>query len=67
MNISKSGYYKWLKRDGRLNRYETTREWLKIEILETNQKHKTWGYRHRAQVIRNAKDTYFSDLLCHLC
>lgn len=67
MEISKSGYYKWLKRRGQLNRYEITREWLKKEIITTNQKHKSWGYRHRAQVIRNTNNVYFSDLLCHLC
>jgi transposase InsO family protein len=66
MEVSRSGYYKWLKRKDSLNLYEVKRIWLKDQILDTYVKHKVWGYKNRAQVIRNATGVYFSDLLCHL-
>ena len=65
--VSRSGYYQWLKRKGQENQYEAKRTWIKQEIMKTNAKHKTWGYRHRAQSIRNQTGVIFSDLLCHLC
>lgn len=64
MQVSRSGYYKWIQRNGRLNRYEAFREKLKDEILKTKN-HRIWGYKHRAQHIRNITRIYFSDLLCH--
>lgn len=67
MRVSRSGYYKWVKRKGILNRYQTNRLWLIEEIKETYVKHKIWGYKHRAAYIRNKTNRYFSDLLCHKC
>ena len=32
--VSRSGYYKWLKRDGQLNRYEITNQILDNYVLE---------------------------------
>ena len=68
MNVSRSGYYKWLSRKGELNNYQKNRESLKEQIKKVHKKHSTYGYRHIAQVIRNETGELFSDLLCHkLC
>ena len=68
MNVSRSGYYKWLSRKGKLNNYQKNRESLKEQIKKVHKKHSTYGYRHIAHVIRNETGELFSDLLCHkLC
>jgi len=67
MGVSRSGYYKWIKRKGTLNRYQINRLWLIEEIKESYKKHKVWGYKYRAKHIRNKTKRYFSDLLCHQC
>lgn len=67
MKLSRSGYYKWLKRKGTLNRYQVDRELLCKTIKEYHQKHKTWGYRHIASEIRDDYGWIFSDNLCHKC
>jgi transposase InsO family protein len=65
LEVSRSGYYKWLERKGILNRYESDRETLKVFILQKWNRHKTNGYRNLAQQIRNETGWIFSDLLCH--
>ena len=65
MKVSRSGYYKWLKRKGILNRYQSDRESLKLLILEIRENHKTYGYRNLAQRIRNNTGWIFSDWLSH--
>lgn len=67
MNLSRSGYYKWLDRKGHLNQYEQNRETLKEMIKGIHKKHKIWGYRNIADEIRKATGWYISDLLCHKC
>ena len=65
MNVSRSGYYKWLSRIGKLNNHQKTRKSLSEQIKNIHKKHSTYGYRHIAQVIRNSTGEQFSDLLCH--
>ncbi len=65
--MSKSGYYKWLKRKGTLNRYEIDRALLCKHILEYYPNHKSWGYRQLAFNIRKDTGWLFSDNLCHKC
>ena len=65
MKISRSGYYKWRKRKGTLNRYQQDRETLKYLLLERWQKHKTNGYRNLAEQIRLETGWIFSDWLAH--
>ena len=67
MGLSRSGYYKWLKRKGTLNRYQTDRILLSNMIKEYHGKHKSWGYRHLAAEIRKDTGWIFSDNLCHKC
>ena len=67
MNVSRSGYYKWLSRKGKFNNYQINRKQLSEEIVAMHAKHKTWGYRAIANNIRNKIGWYFSDNLCHKC
>ncbi|MFU8792451.1 MAG: IS3 family transposase [Acholeplasmataceae bacterium] len=67
MKLSKSGYYKWLSRDGRLNRYEINRKDLTALLLNVYKKHSTWGYRHLADQVRKETGWIFSDLMAHKC
>ena len=67
MGVSRSGYYKWLKRKGTLNRYQNDRAILSNMIKEYHLKHKSWGYRHLAAEIRKDTSWIFSDNLCHKC
>ena len=36
MNVSRSGYYKWLSRKGKLNNYQKNRESLKEQIKKVH-------------------------------
>ena len=67
IGLSRSGYYKWLKRKGTLNRYQNNRILLCNMIKEYHSKHKTWGYRRIAAEIRKDTGWIFSDNLCHKC
>jgi transposase InsO family protein len=67
MNLSKSGYYKWLKREGRLNQYESSRKDLTALLTSMHDRHSTWGYRHLADQIRKETGWVFTDLLAHKC
>ena len=67
MNVSRSGYYKWLKRKGKLNRYEQDRVILSNIIKEYHKEHKTWGYAHIASQIRQDIGWAITNNLCHKC
>lgn len=67
MKVSRSGYYKWIKREGRLNQYEVNRRDLTALLLAMHERHTTWGYRHLADQIRKETGWIFSDLLAHKC
>ncbi len=43
--VSRSGYYKWLKRAGQLNRYEKTHQILDRHVLDIHSHHPMMGYR----------------------
>ncbi len=65
MEVSRSGYYKWSKRKGILNRYQVDQETAKALILEIRKKHKTFGYRSFASHIRNNTGWLISDYFIH--
>lgn len=65
MNVSRSGYYKWLDRKGTINNYKKNRIALAEEIKNIHKHHSTYGYRSIAQNIRNKTGWLFSDNLCH--
>jgi len=67
LEVSRSGYYKWGKRKGTLNRYQNDRRILSEMIIDIHKKHRTWGYRHIAAYIRQDLGWGFSDNLCHKC
>ena len=43
--VSRSGYYKWLRRDGQINRYEKTNQILDNFVLDIHNHHPMMGYR----------------------
>lgn len=64
MNVSRSGYYKWLKTKYILNRYEINRR--DLELLIRNYKRKpSYGYLRINTVIRRETGWYVSDNLVH--
>ena len=65
MNVSRSGYYKWLNRKEKINNYKKNRLALAEEIKNIHKHHSTYGYRAIAQNIRNKTGWIFSDNLCH--
>ncbi len=67
MSVNRSGYYKWLSRKGKPNRYEQTRILLTELLLEQHNRHKTKGYHYLANLIRNEISLTFSDNLAHKC
>lgn len=44
-DVSRSGYYKWLRRVGQLNRYEKTHEMLNSYVLDIYSHYPMMGYR----------------------
>lgn len=67
MSVNRSGYYKWLSRKDKPNRYEQDRILLTELLLEQHQKHKTKGYHYLANLVRNETGWIFSDNLAHKC
>ena len=65
MNVSRSGYYKWLNCKGTIHNYKKNRITLAEEIKNIHKHHSTYGYRSIAQNIRNKTGWIFSDNLCH--
>lgn len=67
MSVNRSGYYKWLNRKGKLNRYEQDRVLLTQLLQEMHKKHSTYGYHNLAKHIRQETGWIFSDNLAHKC
>lgn len=67
MDVSRSGYYKWLSRKGTMNCYEQDRELLTGLLDEEHNKHPSYGYHRLAVVVRRATGWLFSDNLAHKC
>jgi putative transposase len=65
MNISRSGYYKWLKTKDILNNYELNRKFLGNIIIEIHNKKKSYGYRRINAIIKREKGLIISDNLVH--
>ena len=67
MGINHSGYYKWLARRRRPNRYEQDRQLLTDLLKAEHEKHKSFGYHRLARAIRKNTGWVFSDNLAHKC
>ena len=67
LEVSRSGYYKWRKRQGSKNRYERDRDLLTGLLQQAHQKHPSYGYHRLAVVVRNETGWIFSHNLAHKC
>ena len=67
MGVSKSGYYKWKNRQGKLNRYEQDRLLLTKLLTEQHQKHPSHGYHMLADDVFQSTGWVFSQNLAHKC
>ena len=67
LGVSKSGYYKWKNRQGKLNRYEQDRQLLTKLLTEQHQKHPSHGYHMLADDVFQATGWLFSHNLAHKC
>lgn len=65
MDVSRSGYYRWVGRHGESNRYEINRALLSNLVIAEHKRHRTYGYRHLAKEIRIMTGWHFSNWLCH--
>ena len=65
MGVSKSGYYPWRGRQGKLNRYEQDRQLLTKLLTEQHKKHPSHGYHMLAKAVFEATGWVFSHNLAH--
>ena len=65
MNISRSGYYKWLKEKDKLNIYELNRLQLSELILKIHKKKPSYGYRSINRIILREYGWIVSNNLVH--
>ena len=65
MNISRSGYYKWLKNLNKLNQHEIDRRNLSEYIKKWHKKKPSYGYHRIAVKIREETGWLISDNLVH--
>ena len=65
MNVSRSGYYKWLKTKDILNNYELNRQDLGELVIKIHNKKKSYGYRRINAIIRRETGWIVSDNLVH--
>lgn len=67
MEVSRSGYYKWLKTKDTLNNYELNKNEMCELVKEYHKKHPSRGYRHINRQIRVDIGWYVSDNFVHKC
>ncbi len=65
MNISRSGYYKWLKNKDILNQYESNRRDLESLIRDIHKRKPSYGYHRINAIIRRETGWVVSDNLVH--
>lgn len=65
MQISRSGYYKWLKNKQKLNKYEINRLELKEIIEEIHRRKPSYGYRRINRIILRETGWIVSNNLVH--
>ena len=65
MNISRSGYYKWLKNKDVLNHYELDRQYLGELIKNIHKRKPSYGYHRINAIIRRETGWIVSDNLVH--
>lgn len=65
MNVSRSGYYKWLKNKNILNQYELNRKQLGELILDVHKRKPSYGYHKIRKIILDETGWVVSDNLVH--
>ena len=65
MNISRSGYYKWINSKDVLNKYEINRRDLGELIKDIHEKKPSYGYHRINVIIRRETGWFVSDNLVH--
>lgn len=65
MNISKSGYYKWLKTKDELNQYELDRQYFAKLIIDIHDRKPSYGYHRIHRIIINETGWLISANLVH--
>ena len=60
--VSRSGYYKWLKRKGTLNRYEQQQQELDYYVADIHSHYPSQGYRSIADTLLNQYGWVVSDV-----
>ena len=60
--VSRSGYYKWLKRKGNLNRYEQQQQVLDYYVADIHSHYPSQGYRSIADTLLNQYGWAVSDV-----
>ena len=65
MNVSRSGYYKWLRDKDKLNQYEMNRKDLGNLIKDIHARKPSYGYHRINAVIRRETGWVVSDNLVH--
>ena len=63
MNVSRSGYYKWLKNKNILNQYELNRKQLGELILDVHKRKPSYGYHRIRKIILDETGWVVSDNL----
>jgi transposase InsO family protein len=67
MDVNRSGYYKWCKRQGKPNRYEQDQKLLTDLLHQVHGRFPSYGYHRLATVVRAETGWLFSDNLAHKC
>lgn len=68
MNVSRSGYYKWLKSKDKFNNYEKNRRDLGELIIEIHKKKPSYGYRRiNAIILREVGFVASNNLIHKIC
>lgn len=65
MKVSRSGYYKWLKRRNLLNKYELNRKELGKLVIEIHKEKPSYGYHRINAIIKRKTGWIVSDNLIH--
>ena len=65
LNVSRSGYYKWLKNKNILNNYEINRRDLGELIKDIHKRKPSYGYHRINKIIRDETGWYVSANLVH--
>lgn len=67
MDVSRSGYYKWLNNKNNITQYEKDRNILEDLIKDVHERRPSYGYRRIVSVIKKETGWIITDNLVHKC